>query len=316
MALHATGHPAPLARPGQRSALRRALGLNAVLLLGEVVGGLAFGSLALIADAGHMLADVLGLAVALAGVILSARPMTRGHSYGFARAEVLAAQVSALLLLAGGVWVTVEAWSRLTSPESGRVDATGLMAVASAGVVINLISAVMVHRAEGESLNMRASVVHLATDAVGSVAALCAGALIWAFGWGWADSAASMLIAVIVVGAGVRLLAQSTHILMEGTPAGLDADEVRAAIGGVAGVAGVHHLHLWNLASDLSACSAHVVVAGTPSLAQAQRVGGLVRAVLDERFGIRNATLELEDEGVLEVGVGASPSQTTDSERK
>jgi cobalt-zinc-cadmium efflux system protein len=305
MAAHMTEHEVGPARPGQSRALAWALGLNGAFLVVELVAGVLFGSLALLADAGHMIADALGLGIAVAGVALSGRPLSRRHSFGFARAEVLAAQTSSLLLVAGGIWVIVEAVSRLTGPTIPEVNAPGLMWVALAGLVINVASAVVVHRAKGESLNMRAAVVHLATDAVGSLAALAAGALIWAFGWSWADSVASVLIALLVLWAGGRLLAQSTHILMEGTPPGLDADEVLSALRAVPGVVDVHHLHLWNLASDEAACSAHIVVAGLPTLAEAQHVAQLVKSQLADRFGLIHVTLELED---------APPLQPTNAE--
>lgn len=297
---HTFEHRVDEIRPGQRRALGWALGLNGAFLVIEVAAGVAFGSLALLADAAHMIADVVGLAIGMAGLLLAARPLNRRHSYGFARAEVLAAQISALMLIGGGVWVIVEAVARITAPDPQPVAAVGLIAVAFIGLVINVVSAIVVHRVQGESLNMRASVVHLATDAAGSVAALAAGVAIWAFGWDWADAVASVAIAVLVLWAGARLLVQSTHILMEGTPAGLDPDDVRAAMSGVTQVVDVHHLHLWNLASDVPACSAHVVVAGRPTLSQAQLIAGLVKRELANRFGLTNVTLELEDAHSLE----------------
>ena len=142
---------------------------------------------------------------------------------------------------------------------------------------------------------MRGSVVHLATDAAGSLAALLAGLAIWAFGWVWADAVASLLINMLVLWAGGRLLLQSTHILMEGTPVGIDPSEVQAEIRSVRDVADVHHLHLWNLASDVAACSAHVVLAGQPALSEAQLVAELIKTALADRFGLNNVTLELED---------------------
>jgi len=305
------------APPGRTRALVLALGLNALFLVVELMGGIAFGSLALLADAGHMVADVLGLGIAVAGVVLLSRPLGRRHSYGFARAEVLAAQASALLLAAGGVWVIVEAASRVTDPVVHRVDPVGLMVVAFIGLVVNVASALVVHLAEGESINMRAAVLHLATDAVGSVAALVAGVLIWAFGWVWADSLASAIIAALMLWAGGRLLLQTTHILMEGTPAGMDAEDVRAVVRGVPDVSGVHHLHLWNLASDVSACSAHVVLSGRLTLLQAQKVAELVRAELADRFGLIHVTLELEDEGYGEPSLaGGTQSQTSETKEQ
>lgn len=143
---------------------------------------------------------------------------------------------------------------------------------------------------------MRASFVHLATDAAGSLGALLAGLAIWAWGWAVADTIVSMATAALVLWAGWGLLRESTHVLMEGAPRGLDPEMVMGAIAGVDGVVSLHHLHLWNLASDIPAASAHVVLAGQPTLRQAQQVGAEVKAVLAERFALTNVTLELEED--------------------
>jgi cobalt-zinc-cadmium efflux system protein len=316
MSVHMPEHAVGQAPAGRTGALAWALGLNGLFLVVEFIGGIVFGSLALLADAGHLVADVVSLGIAVAGVVLLSRPTGRRHSFGFARAEVLAAQASALLLTGGGVWVVVEAVSRVGDPAAHPVNAGGLIVVALVGLVVNVVSALVVHRAEGQSLNMRAAVVHLATDAVGSVAALIAGVLIWAFGWTWADSFASMIVAVLMLWSGGRLLAQTTHILMEGTPTGVDADEVRTAIQAVPEVVDVHHLHLWNLASDVSACSAHVVLAGRPMLFQAQQAAELVKAELADRFGLIHVTLELEDLSSIQPPLVAatSPQNTATKE--
>ena len=289
---HEFEHGADAGRHGQRRALGWALGLNGLLLVVEVAGGIAFGSLALLADAAHLVSDVAGLAMALGAVILTARPVSIRHSFGFARAEVLAAQVSAVLMLTAGGWILFESVNRLLNPVP--VDGAGLAAVATIGLAINLGSAILVHRAQGESLNMRASFLHLATDAAGSVGAIVAGLLILGWGWDRADSLVSMATAVLVLWAGWGLLRDATHVLMEGTPRGMDSDAVRVAILEVEGVADVHHLHLWNLASDIPTLAVHVVVTGEPSLREAQRTAADVRAALAEDFGITHMTLELE----------------------
>ena len=177
---HAFTHEPDRPRGAQRRALWWALGLNAALLVVEGIGGVVFHSLALLADAVHLVSDVVGLGIAAAALVLAARPVSARHSFGFARAEVLAAQVSALLLLGAGGWILVESVHRLRQPVP--VDGAGLAAVASLGLVVNLGSSVLVHRSEGQSLNMRASFVHLATDAVGSLGAIVAGLLV--LGWG------------------------------------------------------------------------------------------------------------------------------------
>jgi cobalt-zinc-cadmium efflux system protein len=290
---HAFEHGGDLARPGQRRALGWALGVNVALLVAEVAGGIVFGSLALLADAAHLVSDVAGLAIALGALVLTARPVSARHSFGFARAEVMAAQVSALLLLAAGVWILVEGITRLGEPVP--VQGAGLAVVATLGLVVNAGSAVVVHRAQGGSLTMRASFVHLATDAVGSLGAIVAGLVILGWGWSRADSVVSIATAVLVLWTGWGLLRESTHVLMEGTPRGLDPEKVTAVIAGVPGVVDVHHLHLWNLASDVPAASAHVVLDGQPALREAQRTADYVRATLAEEFTLTNVTLELED---------------------
>jgi len=176
---HAFEHGGDIARPGQRRALGWALGVNIALLVAEVIGGIVFGSLDLLADAAHLISDVAGLAIALGALILTARPASLRHSFGFARAEVMAAQVSALLLLAAAVWILIEAVTRLGDPVP--VQGAGLAAIATLGLVVNAGSAIVVHRAQGESLNMRASFLHLATDAAGSLGAVVAGLMI--MGW-------------------------------------------------------------------------------------------------------------------------------------
>jgi cobalt-zinc-cadmium efflux system protein len=306
---HAFEHNPDPRRTGQRSALGWALGANAALLVVEVIGGLVFGSLALLADAAHLLSDVAGLGIALGALALTARPVSDRHSFGFARAEVLGAQISALLLLLAGAWILVEAMARLRAP--APVEGAGLAAVATVGLVVNLGSALLVHHAQGQSLNMRASFVHLATDAVGSLGAMVAGLLILGWGWARADSLASVSTAVLVLWAGWGLLRDTTHVLMEGTPRGLDAETVRAAVLAVDGVADVHHLHLWTLASDVPTLSAHVVVPGDPTLRAAQRTADQIRAMLEAGFALTHVTLELECRAARTDGPGTDVPDNT-----
>ena len=289
---HAFEHAPDPARPGQRRALAWALGVNAALLVVEVIGGLVFGSLALLADAVHLVSDVAGLGIALGALVLAARAVSNRHSFGFARAEVLAAQLSALMLLAAGAWIIVESVTRLRDPTS--VGGGGLVAIATLGLLVNAGSAIVVHRSQGESLNMRASFAHLATDAVGSLGAIIAGVLILGWGWMRADAVASIATTILVLVAGWGLLRETTHVLMEGAPRGLDPGLIRATMLGVDGITDVHHLHLWNLASDVPALSAHIVLDGEPSLREAQETTDQVRAVLEHRFAIANVTLESE----------------------
>lgn len=279
-------------RTRQTRALRFALLANAVLLVGEVAGGIVFGSLALLADAAHVLSDLAALAVALAAQRLLVRPATHRHSFGFQRAEVLGAQANGLILLAASVWIVVEAVDRLG--RTVEVEGGGLLVVALIGLAVNVVSAVGINRVRGESLNMRGALFHLGADALGSVAAVAAGVAIVLWNATWMDAVASIGVAVLVLFSAWHLLRETTHVLLEGTPKGVDVRQVLRALTAHPEVEEVHHLHVWNLASDVRAMSAHVVVRHDRSLHDAQVLGDALKADLAERFDIPHATLELE----------------------
>ena len=289
---HAFSHEPGQPRTAQLRALSWALGVNVGLLVVEALGGLVFHSLALLADAAHLVSDVAGLGIALLALRLTVRPVSTRHSFGLARAEVLAAQASVFLLMGAGGWILVESLGRIRDPVI--VNGVGLAVVATVGLAVNLGSALLVRRSVGASLNMQASFVHLATDAVGSAGAIIAGLLILGWGLQRADPMVSLATATLVLWAGWGLLRDTTHILMEGAPRGLDPDRVRDAMLAVDDVGDVHHLHVWTLASDIPALSAHVVVTGEPTLRDAQRTAGQVKTALAEQFAITNVTLELE----------------------
>ena len=240
-------------RARQQRALWLALALNGTFLVVEVVGGLVLGSLALLADAAHMLTDVAGLAIALVAQRLIAAKQSASHSYGLQRAEVLGAQANGVLLLASVGWIAFEALRRLGEPEA--LEGPGLLLVAAAGLVVNVVSAVILARSKGDSLNMRGAYVHMLADGAGSVAAVAAGLVVLVGGSPLADPLAALAIAVLVLWSAWGLLRDTTHVLMEGVPRGLDPDQVQATMERVRGVDGVHHLHLWNLASDVPSLS-------------------------------------------------------------
>ena len=289
---HEHGHDHGSVRGAQRRALVLSLGFNAVFLLVEVAGGLAFRSLALLADAAHMTSDVAGLSIALVAQRLLERPATARHSYGLQRAEVLGAQANAITLLAVAAWIVYEAVQRLGEPV--EVLGGGLLVVAPLGLPVNLGSAVLLARARAGSLNMHGAFVHMAVDAAGSVGAIAAGVAVVVWDADWADPAISIAIAAAVLWSAWGLLRDTAHVLMEGAPVGIDPAAVERAVAADDEVEAVHHLHLWNLASDVPALSAHVVVKGEVSLHDAQETGDRIKALLDERFGIEHATLELE----------------------
>jgi len=289
------GHGAANRRSAQRRALKISFALNGGFLVAEAVGGVVFGSLALLVDAAHMATDVAGLGIALFAQRLLERPASARHSYGLQRAEVLAAQANGVLLLATVGWVLVEAFRRIAEPV--EVAGTGLLVVATLGLGVNVGSAVLLARVRGDSLNLRGAYVHMLADAAGSVGAIAAGVAVVAFGFDLADPVVSVLIGLLVLWSAWGLLRDTTHVLMEGTPRGLDPAEVEATIAAQPGVESVHHLHLWVLASDVPSLSAHVRLGGDVDLHEAQLRGERVKVALHERHGIEHATLELECHG-------------------
>ncbi len=276
----------------QRRALRWALGANAAFLVVEVVGALAFGSLALLADGVHMLSDVAALGIALVAQTLADRPASQRHTYGLQRAEVIGAQANALLLVAAASWIAVAAVGRMG--DAPEINGTGVAVVAGLGLAVNLGSALAVARTAGRNLNMRGASWHLASDALGSVGALAAGLAAALWNALDVDVYASLLVALLVVAAGLRLLRDATRVLLEAVPAGLSVEELAAAIEGAAGVSGVHHVHVWSLGSDTPALSAHIFLDGDPTLHEAQVTTDGVRAMLATRFEIAHATIEVE----------------------
>lgn len=288
-----TTDSSPAARERQRRALWWSLGANAAFMVVEALGGLAFSSLALLADAAHMLSDVAGLAIALVAQQLATRRATTRHTYGLQRAEVLGAQVNGLLLVAMAGWIMVEAVRRIGAPAD--VQGGGVLVVATLGLLVNVGSAVLLARAQGTSLNMRGAYLHMVLDAAGSVAAMVAAIAIIGWDATWVDPVVSIGISLLVLWSAWGLLRDTAQVLLEGTPRGMDPTDVEQAILADAAVEAVHHLHLWNLASDVPALSAHVVLEGDDvTLHDAQASGDRLKALLDDRFGIEHATLELE----------------------
>lgn len=292
---HGHGHGAVDRRHAQRRALWISFALNGGFLVAEAVGGIVFNSLALLADAAHMATDVAGLGIALFAQRLLDKPASARHSYGLQRAEVLGAQANGVLLLATVAYVLFEAVRRISEPP--EVAGAGLLVVATLGLLANLVSAVLLARARGNSLNLRGAYVHMLSDAAGSVGAIGAGVAVVGFGFDLADPIASVLIGLLVLWSAWGLLRDTTHVLMEGTPRGLDPVEVEATIAAQPGVHSVHHLHLWELASDVPSLSAHLRLDGPVDLHEAQLRGEQVKLALYERHNIEHATLELECHG-------------------
>jgi cobalt-zinc-cadmium efflux system protein len=267
-------------------ALKTGLALTAGFALVEAVGGWIAGSLALISDAGHMATDAASFVVALIAQYLARRPPSARASFGYARAEVLAAFVNALAMLALVVWIAVEAVARLLKP----VEVAGglVIGIALFGLAINIAVAWMLSRAQG-SINARGALLHVFGDILGSVAALCAGAVVVFTGWTPIDPILSVAVALLILRSTIALLRESWGVLMEHVPAHLSYDAIGRALAGLPGVSDVHDLHIWNMAADRPALSAHLTLVDGESwpgiLAHAQRV-------LARDFGIDHVTLQ------------------------
>jgi cobalt-zinc-cadmium efflux system protein len=220
------------------------------------------------------------------------RPRSARHTYGLQRAEVLGALANGVTLAVIVAWIAYESIQRLVDPPA--VDGEGLIAVALVGLAVNLGSAALLHRARGDSLNMHGAFLHMLSDALGSLAALAAGIAIVMWSAYWADPVASLFISVVIVWVTWGLVRDAINVLLEATPRGLDHSDVAAALQSAPGVQSVHHLHLWNLASDVRALSAHVILEGPLNLHDAQGRSDELKEMLAHRFKIEHATLELE----------------------
>ena len=251
-----------------------------------------FGSLALVADAFHLTSDVLALGLAFGALALAQRPPTERHTYGFERAEVLAAQANGLLLLVAAVGIVIEAFRRLGTPQA--MDAGAVLVIGVGGLLVNVGSAAVLARSSHGNLNIRAAFWHLVMDALGSVAVVIAAIGALAFDAESLDAIASLFIAVLIVVAAWRLLRDTTRVLLDAVPPEIDVAAVRAALGAADGVEAVHHLHVWTMGSERPALSAHVVLAGPLSLHDAQERATELKGMLATRFGIQHTTLEVE----------------------
>ena len=285
---HAHHHHHHGAARGQRRLLL-VLALTAAYMLAEAVGGWLSGSLALLADAGHMLTDVAALALAFTAVLFGARPATPRKTFGYYRLEILAALVNGVALVLISLLICYEAYERWTRPQEVQ---TGLMiTVAAGGLAVNLACAWLLHGDHEESLNVRGAWLHVVGDALGSVGAIAAGVLMSAFGWHRADPAVSALIALLIIWSSWHIIREATNVLLEGTPAHINLASVEEAILHTRGVEGVHDLHVWTITSGREALSAHVVHAHgvvQPELLKALRVK------LHDRFGVDHLTIQME----------------------
>jgi cobalt-zinc-cadmium efflux system protein len=291
---HSHGH----GRAADRARLKLVLAVTGTVLVIELVGAWLAGSLALLADAGHMATDTAAIVLALGASYVAARPAGKRSTFGLHRAEVLAALLNALVLLGVCVYLAYAATMRLVEPEEGEVRAGLLMAFALAGLLANLTSLLILSRADHGSLNMRGAVNEVLADTLGSVLALLAGVVIWLWDVHQADAVASLLIAALILPRSVSLLRDASVVLLEIAPKDLDLDEVRHHLMHVPGVVDVHDLHAWTITSGIPSLSAHVTVSDA-CLAE-RGVGETIDALshcVAEHFDVQHTTFQVEPAG-------------------
>lgn len=276
-----------------RQRLALALGLAAFYLVAELAGALWTGSLALLADAGHMGSDVAALSLALFAAWVASHPADDRWTYGRSRAEILAALAQGVALVAVALLVAAEAIDRFSAPRP--ILGAGVLAIASGGLLVNLAALAILGDSHEHSLSVRGAWLHVLSDALGSVGAMVAGLCVWQLGWLWADPAASLAIAALVLVSAWQLIREAVDVLMEAAPRGLDVDGVRRDLGALAGVHSVHDLHVWTLGQGRVALSCHLVVA------RVERSEALLTdayALLGNRHRIDHATIQVEPESL------------------
>ena len=292
---HGHSHAPVTAAGGQRRRLAIVLTLTVGVLVAEVVGAAVSGSLALLADAGHMTTDAVGIALALGAVTLAQRPARGRRTFGWQRVEILAAVANGLLLVAVAVFVLVEAIRRIGDPP--EVESGPMLVIAGIGLVVNLVSLAVLHRGRAQSLNVRGAYLEVLADALGSVAVIVAALVILGTGWTPADTVASIVIGCLVLPRALHLLRDALDVLLEAAPRGVDMTQVREHILGVDGVLDVHDLHAWTITSGSPVLSAHVVV--TEDALAAGHGGRVLDALcecLGEHFDVAHCTFQIEAE--------------------
>ena len=287
MSEHHHHHHAPESDRG----LLLAVGINVLLTLAQVIGGIVSGSLSLIADALHNLSDAASLGIALFARKISRRPADESKSFGYQRAEVIAALINLTLLITVSLYLIYEAVWRIVEPQV----VAGLIIVLVAGValIIDIITALITYRLSKSSMNMKAAFLHNLSDALTSIGVIIAGALILLYEWYWVDTLLTFLIAGFVLWQGMIMLPKTIHLLMEGTPENLSSAEIKSSMEEAGDVEDVHHIHIWNLDEHRIALEAHVVVTAN-ELQEVEGIKENLKRVLKDKFKITHSTLEFE----------------------
>lgn len=286
----AAGHEHGSGRVANARSLTIALGLTGSFLVAEVIGGIVTGSLALISDAAHMLTDTIGLAIALAAMKIAARPSDSRRTFGYQRFEILAAAFNAVLLFAVAGYILYEGVKRFIEPP--QVQTLGMLIIASLGLVVNLVAMRLLNAGKDSSLNVKGAYLEVWSDLLGSVGVIIAAVAIWLTGWTWIDAVVAIGIGLWVLPRTWTLLKETTNVLLEGVPDGIDLDAVATALKTIPDVNDLHDLHIWALTSDSPSLSAHLIVAQS---AKAGTVRTAAAAMLEQRFHIAHVTLQIEE---------------------
>jgi cobalt-zinc-cadmium efflux system protein len=294
---HDHAHDHAHVHQGSESNLKRviiALVLTGTFMFVEVVGGILSGSLALLADAGHMLTDTMALALAAAAFHVSKRPPGGSLTYGYQRFQILAAFVNGLSLLLIVGWILYEAVERFIYPRD--ILGETMLVVAAAGLVVNIISFAVLHTGDQENLNIRGAALHVAGDLLGSVAAIVAAIVIIYTGWTLIDPILSVAVAMLILRSAWSLVKRSAHVLLEGAPDWLDVSDMQErVVANVPGVAGIHHVHVWGLTPQQLMLTMHVTLTcNVPSQSEVVR---RVKAFVEQEYGIGHSTVEVEIDG-------------------
>ena len=294
--MHHHHHGPGPGRAGNRRRMTFALGLNLLLLAAGVAGWLVFDSVALLADAGHVLSDIAAIALGLVAAMFAARPAAGRRTFGFARGEIIAALVNGVLLVAVAVFVFAESIGRLSDPPD--VEGLGVLLVGLFGLAGNAAATAALATGDRRDLNLEGVLRHSAADALGSLGVVVAGAVVLATGWLYADPIAGLVIGVLVLLGSYGLVRDAVNVLMEAAPAGVDVEQVGRAMASVPGVREVHDLHVWSVTAGFPALAAHVLTDPAEDVDDVRR---RIEAVLADRFDIRHTTIQAVVERLLEI---------------
>lgn len=282
-----------LSTAGQhRRALTVTFGLTFTYFIVEVVGGLLTNSLALLADAAHMLTDVFGLGLALFAIWISQRPANAAKTYGYYRVEILAALANALVLFWVSFYILYEAYRRFQEPP--EVNSLPMMIVALVGLAVNLVGIYNLRRGSKESLNVQGAFLEVVSDTLGSLGVIAAGLIMYFTGWYYADPIFSVLIGLFILPRTWGLMMQAVNVLLEGTPAHINLKSVEETMRSASGVAAVHDLHVWTITSGMDSLSAHIVLTDDVPLQAGQKILETLNAQLKEKFGVEHTTIQVE----------------------